>query len=155
MNTEGQKTKRKQKYRADGTKIPKYQNLVSGPGIWVSCVKGRERQAAQELIDALEPIVDELWPIVASSSVDREAAADPVREESEEEDEDDIEKQMKKELKSIKRARKTSKRLASVPVNTMCLAFLCIQAPVDPVALVKAYLERVEKTGVSITRPGR
>ncbi|KAG6867500.1 hypothetical protein C0993_002004, partial [Termitomyces sp. T159_Od127] len=46
----------------DGTPIWA-KRYIDGPGIWVSCVKGKERQAVAECYDIFDSAASELWPI--------------------------------------------------------------------------------------------
>ncbi|KAG6874987.1 hypothetical protein C0992_005660 [Termitomyces sp. T32_za158] len=58
----GSTDKKKKKYRSDGTPIWA-KRYIDGPGIWVSCVKGKERQAVAECYDLFDSVASELWPI--------------------------------------------------------------------------------------------
>jgi len=96
--------KPKKRYRSDGTPIWG-KRAIDGPGVWVSCVKGKEKQTVGELYDLFESLGSELWP----ESTTVEANADESHADSDHDVEvleEDLEKQIAKELASIKRPRK-------------------------------------------------
>ncbi|KDQ14955.1 hypothetical protein BOTBODRAFT_32320 [Botryobasidium botryosum FD-172 SS1] len=135
---------------------------VEGPGVWVSCVKGKEKQTVGELYDLFESIADELWPGSGSAGADEGAKSPespavggtPHDDEDEDEDEDeeeDLEKRIANELKVIKKPKKES-RFTNYNTETACIVFVGCKAPVDPVKLVLTYLEQAEKTGAARTR---
>ncbi|KAH6899270.1 hypothetical protein BKA70DRAFT_1569665 [Coprinopsis sp. MPI-PUGE-AT-0042] len=67
---------------------------ISGPGIWVSCVRGKERQTVGEVYDLFDSVASEIWPV--SSGLDKD----------DEEDEDEglsLEQQIAKEVSEIKK----------------------------------------------------
>ncbi|KAH9960921.1 hypothetical protein BC827DRAFT_1370447 [Russula dissimulans] len=146
----GQKSKNR--FRAvrtlvDGTPIWS-KRAIDGPGIWVSCVRGKEKQTVGELYDLFESLASELWPLTpafdeAHDELHDEAINDAV--------EEDLEKQIAKELAAIKASRK-EQRFANCQTNTPCVIFISCKAPVDPVQLVLKHIENVEKTGVTHTR---
>jgi len=139
--------KPKKRYRADGTPIWG-KRAIDGPGIWVSCVKGKEKQTVGELYDLFESLASELWPELAAVEVDGEQIHnDPDGGEVEE----DLEKQIANELAFIKRPRR-EQRFANCQTNTPCVIFISCKAPVDPVQLVLKHIENVEGTGITHTR---
>ncbi|KAF8271207.1 hypothetical protein EI94DRAFT_1679705 [Lactarius quietus] len=141
----GERPKRK-RFRSDGTPIWSKRS-IDGPGIWVSCVKGKEKQTVGELYDLFESLASELWPETATGpdgASDEDGADDDAETE-------DLEKQISKELASIKRPRK-EQIFANCQTNTPCVIFISCKAPVDPVTLVLKYVEDVETTGVTRTR---
>lgn len=95
--------------------------MISGPGVWVMCVKGKEKQSIGELYDLFESVsvelssvklqeraeskigqlAEELWPQNAESRGDDEGNGV-----SDAEEEEDIEKAIAKEVQKIKRPRK-------------------------------------------------
>ncbi|KAH9064035.1 hypothetical protein EDB87DRAFT_1557647 [Lactarius vividus] len=113
---------------------------IDGPGIWVSCVKGKEKQTVGELYDLFESLASELWPETAAVPDGASDEDDP--------DEgavtEDLEKQISKELASIKRPRK-EQIFANCQTNTPCVIFISCKAPVDPVKLVLKYIEDTRK----------
>ncbi|KAH9994762.1 hypothetical protein BJV77DRAFT_1098134 [Russula vinacea] len=136
--------KAKKRYRADGTPIWG-KRAIDGPGVWVSCVKGKEKQTVGELYDLFEGLASELWPggSAAVEADDEEGHNDP----DDGEVEEDLEKQIAKELAVIKRPRR-EQRFANCQTNTPCVIFISCKAPVDPVQLVLKHIEDVERTGV-------
>ncbi|KAF9790658.1 thump domain-containing protein [Thelephora terrestris] len=153
-STPGDATKRKntghdrekgRRFRSDGTSIWTKPG-VSGPGVWVSCIKGKEKQAVGEVYQVFESIASDVWPQSApdgdgEKSVESDGA----------EDGDDFEAQIAKELAAIKRPRK-EQRFANCQTGTPCLIFISCKPPVDPVKLVLKYLEGVRETGITQTR---
>ncbi|KAI0272169.1 hypothetical protein BGY98DRAFT_1002353 [Russula aff. rugulosa BPL654] len=141
--------KPKKRYRSDGTPIWG-KRAIDGPGVWVSCVKGKEKQTVGELYDLFESLASELWPESTAAAVeaddDESHAGSDVGEV-----EEDLEKQIAKELASIKRPRK-EQRFANCQTNTPCVIFISCKPPVDPVQLVLKHVENVERTGVTNTR---
>ncbi|KAH9987289.1 hypothetical protein BJV74DRAFT_842264 [Russula compacta] len=93
--------KSKKRYRSDGTPIWGKRS-VDGPGIWVSCVKGKEKQTVGELYDLFEGLASELWPETAAVEGNDEGHGDS----DDGAVEEDLEKQIAKELASMKRSRK-------------------------------------------------
>ncbi|EJD06890.1 uncharacterized protein FOMMEDRAFT_152217 [Fomitiporia mediterranea MF3/22] len=132
----------KKRFRSDGTSIwtrPK----IDGPGVWITCVKGKERQAIGETYDLFERLVEELWP----------PAEDPIvnGDDVNESDEEDLEKAISKEVQNMKRPRK-EKLFAACQTNTPCLVFISCKSPVDPVSLIALHMKRVDETGITHTR---
>ncbi|KII85174.1 hypothetical protein PLICRDRAFT_57116 [Plicaturopsis crispa FD-325 SS-3] len=130
---------KRKKYRSDGA--PTWtRKHIEGPGVWVTCVKGKEKQAVGELYDLFDSVAAELWP------------EDGVGSGSEEDDEDeDLETQIAKELSSLKRPRK-EQRFIQCKTEIPCVLFISCKAPVDPVKLVRTHLEVVQSTGASRTK---
>ncbi|KZV63099.1 hypothetical protein PENSPDRAFT_678111 [Peniophora sp. CONT] len=132
----------KKKYRSDGT--PTWaKRVIDGPGVWVTCVKGKEKQAVGELYDLFEKVASEIWPELDAPDVD---AAD--------EDEDlevDLEKQIAEEMSAMKRPRR-EQRFVNCQTSTTCVVFISCKAPIDPVELVLRHVQNVEDTGVTHTR---
>ncbi|PCH42476.1 hypothetical protein WOLCODRAFT_102214 [Wolfiporia cocos MD-104 SS10] len=158
------KDKGRRRYRSDGTPIWT-QPSISGPGVWVSCVKGKEKQTVGELYELFENIASELWPDDSLKAAQGEDGSD----DSEEEDDGDIEKQIAKEVASMKRPRK-EQRFANCQINTPCgaksvhvaviectqvlqpVVFISCKPPVDPVQLVVKHVQNIAETGVTHTR---
>ncbi|CDO74900.1 hypothetical protein BN946_scf184988.g7 [Trametes cinnabarina] len=120
----------------DGTPIWG-QRQIDGPGVWVTCVKGKERQVVGELYDLFESLANDLWPQESATTAG-------ASENSDEEDggADDLERQIAKEVESMKRPRK----------ETRFVVFISCKPPVDPVKLVTTHVENVMRTGVTHTR---
>lgn len=143
--------KPRKRYRSDGTPIWG-KRAIDGPGVWVSCVKGKEKQTVGELYDLFESLASELWP---GSAVVEETGDDESHANSNDSDdhevEEDLEKQIAKELASMKRPR-NEKRFVNCQTNTPCVIFISCKPPVDPVQLVLKHVENVERTGITHTR---
>ncbi|KAF9809430.1 hypothetical protein IEO21_07408 [Rhodonia placenta] len=137
--------KERRRYRADGTPI-RGQGHMDGPGIWATCVKGKEKQTVGELYDLFENLASELWPADSTGSQNQAEGS-----RSEEEDDGDIEKAIAKEVASMKRPRK-EQRFANCQTNTPCVIFISCKPPVDPVRLVVKHVQNVFDTGVTHTR---
>ncbi|KAF8320964.1 uncharacterized protein EI90DRAFT_3079726 [Cantharellus anzutake] len=59
---------------------------------------------------------------------------------------------MDRELEELKRPRSGESRFVNCKVDAICLIFIAIKPPIDPVRLVWTYLSEVEQTGVTRTR---
>ena len=79
---------------------------MEGPGIWVTCVKGKEKQTVGELYDVFSTVSSELWP---------EQAVHEDGEDDVEDGADDLEKQIAREVESMKRPRKEQRFGMSLP----------------------------------------
>ncbi|KAL4072711.1 hypothetical protein V8B97DRAFT_1958058 [Scleroderma yunnanense] len=134
---------RKRKYRSDGPSPTWVKRAIEGPGIWASCVKGKEKQTVGELYDLFESLASELWPIAGRDREEHPA--------SDEDDGGNLEDKIARELAAIKRPR-TESRFANCNTNTPCVLFISCKPPVDPVRLVVTHIENVQKTGVTRTK---
>jgi tRNA acetyltransferase TAN1 len=143
----GPSNARKRKYRSDGVSPTWAKRSIEGPGIWATCVKGKEKGTVGELYDLFESLAADMWPIEGhdSSANDRDNGSDA------EENEDDLETQIAKEVAALKRP-KVEKRFANCLTNTQCVIFMSCKPPVDPVRLVMKHLENVQETGVTRTK---
>ncbi|KAF8655065.1 hypothetical protein AX16_003266 [Volvariella volvacea WC 439] len=140
--------RKKKKYRvADGTPIWAKRS-IDGPGVWVSCVKGKEKQTAGEVIDLFESLASELWPSASSGVVDDK---DSDEEDRGGEAELSLEDQIAKEVSAMKAGRKVD-LFSNCATNTQCVVFISCKPPVDPVKLVTHHVKNVQRTGVSRTR---
>ncbi|KAH9945335.1 uncharacterized protein BXZ73DRAFT_96321 [Epithele typhae] len=140
------KDRGRRRFRTDGTPIWG-QRSIDGPGVWVTCVKGKEKQAVSELYEVFESLANRLWPQKGPSD-----GKDP--DESDEDGgggADDLENQIAKELASMKRPRRET-RFANCLTNTPCVVFISCKSPVDPVMLVATLVQDVLDTGVTNTR---
>ncbi|KAF8813183.1 hypothetical protein BYT27DRAFT_7131755 [Phlegmacium glaucopus] len=144
--SQGDDNKRKKKYRSDGTPIWGKRH-VEGPGVWVSCVKGKEKQTIGEVYELFESIASELWPII-------DVAHESHSEDEEPDTELSLEAQIANEVSAIKRPRSQNpaQRFANCQTNTPCVIFISCKPPVDPVELVVKYIKTVETTGITRTR---
>ncbi|KIJ66949.1 hypothetical protein HYDPIDRAFT_85887 [Hydnomerulius pinastri MD-312] len=143
--SEAPQQSRKRKYRSDGPTPTWAKRTIEGPGVWASCVKGKEKQTVGELYDLFESLASELWPIEGRDEAD-------VNHDSDDEDGGgDLEAQIAREVASIKRPR-TEKRFANCQTNTPCVVFISCKSPVDPVKLIATHAENVQKTGVTRTK---
>ncbi|CAE6443436.1 unnamed protein product [Rhizoctonia solani] len=137
-------------YKSSVGGIPS-RRAIDGPGIWAMTVKGKEKQATNELCEIVESISDRLWPKPPSATeatTDTDADAGGSGEE-------DIEKQLAKELSDIsqpKTKNSADRRIATCPTETACVIYLATKAPIDPVEVVLQHMEQVAQTGVSGTR---
>ncbi|KAH7884419.1 hypothetical protein F5I97DRAFT_2037022 [Phlebopus sp. FC_14] len=156
MSTISQQS-RKRKYRSinlksrtrqDGPTPTWVKRTIEGPGVWASCVKGKEKQTVGELYDLFESLASELWPVEGA-----EETSERGHDGSDDEDTGgDLEAQVAKELAAMKRPRTVEKRFANCQTNTPCVVFISCRPPVDPVKLVVTHIENVEKTGVARTK---
>lgn len=138
---------RKRKYRSDGVSPTWVKRTIEGPGIWATCVKGKEKGTVGELYDLFESLAADMWPVEGydSSANDRDNGSDA------DENEDDLETQIAKEVAALKRP-KVEKRFANCLTNTQCVIFMSCKPPVDPVKLVMQHVDNVQKTGVTRTK---
>ncbi|KAI0346523.1 hypothetical protein BDW22DRAFT_1352636 [Trametopsis cervina] len=143
--TDARDNRTRRRYKYDGTPI---QQNVAGPSVWVTCVRGKEKQAVGELYDLFESYANELWPGDASSSSGAPQGDDS---DSDVDEDEDIEKQIAKEMSTMKRPRKAT-RFASCQTSTPCFVVISCKSPVDPLALVVKHVETVLETGVTKTR---
>ncbi|KAI1478570.1 hypothetical protein F4774DRAFT_385371 [Daldinia eschscholtzii] len=102
---------------------------VGDMGIWTTCVKGKERQALEEMMDLCEEYGEKLYGIKRQ---------DPAEAKEDEEDDDDIEASIKKEVQEMKPASKPKgSTFEPMRMDLDCLLFIRTKTPVDPVALVQ------------------
>ncbi|RPD61192.1 hypothetical protein L226DRAFT_560338 [Lentinus tigrinus ALCF2SS1-7] len=137
--------KNRRRFRPDGKPIWG-QRSIDGPGVWVTCVKGKEKQTVGELYDLFESLANDLWPAEGSGLKNDDDESD-----EDEAGADDLEKQIAKEVSSMKRPRRET-RFANCQTNTPCVVFISCKPPVDPVKLVTTYVQNVVNTGVTNTR---
>ncbi|OTA95978.1 hypothetical protein M434DRAFT_160456 [Hypoxylon sp. CO27-5] len=96
-------------------------------GISMTTVKGRERQALEEMLDICEQYGEKLYDIKCQ---------DPA--EAEDDEDDDIEAAIKKEVEGLKSADKTKDSVFEpIRLDLDCLTFIKTKPPIDPVQLVK------------------
>ncbi|KZT73645.1 hypothetical protein DAEQUDRAFT_721707 [Daedalea quercina L-15889] len=136
----------RRRFRSDGTPIWG-QRVIDGPGIWATCVKGKEKQTVGELYDLFESLASELWPEQVTKSV-KEGSGSESDDNGEAED---LEKQIAKEVASMKRPRR-EQRFANCQTNTPCVIFISCKPPVDPVKMVVKHVQNVMDAGVTQTR---
>ncbi|EIW83989.1 hypothetical protein CONPUDRAFT_99698 [Coniophora puteana RWD-64-598 SS2] len=143
---------KKRKYRSDGTPIWSRAS-IDGPGVWVSCVRGKEKAVVGELYDLFESIAGDLWPLQGTRGSGEDDGADDGGggDAVGGDDADDLEAQIKKEVAAIKRPR-TEQRFANCQTNTQCVVFISCKPPVDPIKLVTTHVENVRRTGVTHTK---
>ncbi|RDB26349.1 Uncharacterized protein C25H2.10c [Hypsizygus marmoreus] len=135
--------RRKKKYRSDGTPIWG-KRYIDGPGVWVSCVKGKEKQTVGECYELFESVASELWPTTSSGLgiSDLESYAD---------EELSIEAQIANEVSAMKSPKKEP-RFVNCQTNTPCVVFISCKPPVDPVKLITKFVKDVEDTGIVRSR---
>ncbi|KAI0779099.1 hypothetical protein BC629DRAFT_1264037, partial [Irpex lacteus] len=135
----------------DGTPI---QPNVSGPSVWATCVRGKERAAVGELYDLFEGVRSTSTPSTSTMSTSTAEVGENEREDdedSDDEEEEDIEKQIAKEVAGMKRPRKERKE-TSCQTNTSCFVVISCKPPIDPIHLVVKHVENVLRTGVTQTK---
>ncbi|EPQ52634.1 hypothetical protein GLOTRDRAFT_79752 [Gloeophyllum trabeum ATCC 11539] len=132
---------KRRRYRSDGTPIWG-KRAIDGPGIWVTCVKGKEKQTVGELYDLFEALAEEMWPAQAHDGSDNDEMNDKA---------DDLEAQIAKEMAAMKKPRK-EQIFANCQTNTPCVIFISCKPPVDPIALVIKYVQDVVETGITRTK---
>ncbi|THV07229.1 hypothetical protein K435DRAFT_643782 [Dendrothele bispora CBS 962.96] len=123
--------------------------MVDGPGVWVSCVKGKEKQTVGELYDLFDSIASNIWPIQTNQDEDGSVGSDSSRDE--ENGDIPLEAQIANEISVMKKPR-AQQRFSNCQTNTPCVVFIACKPPVDPVRLVEAYINNVQRTGVTRTR---
>ncbi|EUC65103.1 THUMP domain protein [Rhizoctonia solani AG-3 Rhs1AP] len=114
---------------------------IDGPGIWAMTVKGKEKQATNELYEIIESISNRIWPKPPPTTG---ATAEVSEDESDEEE--DIEKQLANELSNINKPKTkdiTDRRI---------VIYIATKPPIDPVEVVLEHMKQVSQTGVSGTR---
>ncbi|KAJ7067125.1 hypothetical protein C8F01DRAFT_1120365 [Mycena amicta] len=122
---------RKKKYRSDGTPIWGRPH-IEGPGVWVTCVKGKEKQAAGEARELFQNLASQLWP---DTKEYRKLS---------------IEQQIANEVNAMK-SPKAQDLFKNCPTDTPCVVFISCRPPVDPVRLVEQHVKSVDETGVTHT----
>lgn len=142
------KDKGRRRFRSDGTPIWG-QRKIDGPGVWASCVKGKEKQAVGELYELFESLAEELWP--AEEKAGESVSDDDADDADDSDDDGDIAAQIAKEVAAMKRPRK-EQRFANCQTDTPCVVFISCKPPVDPVQLVVKHIQNVSETGVTHTR---
>ncbi|KZS94182.1 hypothetical protein SISNIDRAFT_485104 [Sistotremastrum niveocremeum HHB9708] len=130
------------RYKPDGSKVTG-KGTIDGPGVWVTCNMGKEKQCVGELYDLFESLADELWPPKDPWDSDDQLA--------EAFKQLDVEERVKREL-AILKAPKSQKRFHNCRTDTVCLIYIQCSPTVDPVKLVLHHLEEVERTGITRTR---
>ncbi|PVF98057.1 hypothetical protein CPB86DRAFT_873688 [Serendipita vermifera] len=166
----GNQSGSRKRYKADGSRITS--TTIHGPGVFITCVKGKERQAGREIRDVFESIAEKLWPSAHATTEDGSQAVDtkPLEDEEDEEEDEDIESLISKQRVTIQtddtlgEAKKGSradgktdqskpkKRIVIHYTDTPCILFAACLEPIDPVQLTIAYLDEVKASGVARTR---
>ncbi|MCO5565779.1 hypothetical protein L7F22_019454 [Adiantum nelumboides] len=148
--------KKKKKGAASSSRHANRFAVIKGPGIFVSCVRGKERKAAFELIDILEELVNRKCEREGSTTTKSEQEKTT----SKQNNEDDIESQIASELQEFKTVTtakdvdKGSRAKMFVPIFTdmECFFFIEVKTPIYPVQLTYDLLEDVKKTGIAKSR---
>ncbi|KAJ7348921.1 hypothetical protein DFH08DRAFT_923852 [Mycena albidolilacea] len=143
--SQGGNDRRKKKYRSDGTPVWG-KRYIDGPGIWVTCIKGKEKQAVGELYELFNGLAAELWPEAAEG-----ANGDDDSDDAETEEGLSIEAQIANEVSAMKRPKK-EQRFTNCQTNTPCVVFISCKPPIDPVKLVMKHVQNVHETGLTHTR---
>ncbi|RYP69788.1 hypothetical protein DL771_005897 [Monosporascus sp. 5C6A] len=98
-------------------------------GVWVTCMRGKERQAISEFVDICNEYGEKLYGI-------KPPADDPA---SDGEEDGDIESSIRKEIDGMKSSDKPRDlTFEPVRVNVDCVFFMRTKQPVDPTKLVEA-----------------
>ncbi|KAH8595221.1 hypothetical protein B0O99DRAFT_162001 [Bisporella sp. PMI_857] len=113
-------------------------------GIWVTCAKGQEGRATEELKTMFNDCAERFYGIISGPG-----GCDNDDEVEEEDEEEDIESSIKKELASISEQKKAPKLFSPVHINAPCVLFFKTRPPIDPVDFVhRICKEVVEKPGI-------
>ncbi|KAE9994546.1 hypothetical protein EG327_008059 [Venturia inaequalis] len=114
----------KQGHRAGGK--PAYSRDIEpgDVGIWASCNKGKEGKCVAELKDLFQEYADRMY-------VSENGISDAAKDASE----DDVGAEIEKELQGLKKPQ-TEPLFSSIKLDTPCLAFFKVRAPIEPVAFV-------------------
>ncbi|THH08588.1 hypothetical protein EW145_g2602 [Phellinidium pouzarii] len=136
----------RKRYRSDGSSLWTRRN-IDGPGVWVTCLKGKEKQTVGEVYDLFESLADELWP---TGTKEPTGSADGSSD-AESEKEEDLEKAIAKEVQRMKQPRK-QQRFANCSTDTPCIVFISCKPPIDPVIMVESHMKNIERTGITHTR---
>ncbi|XXH01127.1 N-alpha-acetyltransferase 30 [Hypoxylon texense] len=108
---------------------------VGDMGIWTTCVKGKERQALEELENICKEYGEKLY------GIEREGSAGP-----DEEEDDDIEASIQKEVESMKpTAKPKDATFQPMRLELDCLLFMKTKSPVDPVKMVQEICRDAKK----------
>jgi len=116
---------------------PKIRDEIIGPGVWITCHIGKEKQCVAEVSNIFHAVVEKLW----FCSEDRPYLDDDI----------DIEERICLELEALKVA-PSQRPFWSCKTNTQCLIWIRCNPPVDPVQLVLSYLHQVQVSRTSRTR---
>ncbi|KAK4054995.1 hypothetical protein OIO90_003336 [Microbotryomycetes sp. JL221] len=143
---------------------------IGGRGLFVTCVRGKQHQAATETIDLIETVAAQVYPPsrlhtlehISNQQPQQESISDHVVDDMSDTD-DSIEALIEKELQQLKRQQPTSSsqqqqrrrikpKFESVQTDTDCLLFVTTRWPYDPVELCHEMVKHVQHTGQSQTR---
>ncbi|KAI2622664.1 hypothetical protein GGS26DRAFT_239318 [Hypomontagnella submonticulosa] len=117
---------------------------VGDMGIWTTCVKGKERQALEELLDICEEYGERLYGIKREE--DTEGT----------DDDDDIEASIKKEVQGMKPTDKPKDSIFEpMRMDLDCLLFMRTKSPIDPVELVQHICKDAKKATNKAQRQSR
>ncbi|EJU04806.1 hypothetical protein DACRYDRAFT_47029, partial [Dacryopinax primogenitus] len=117
---------------------------ITSPGVFVTCVRGKEKQSVSELYDVFEAIAADLWPETTESTTEVSDSGENepdanVNANTDADVELNIEAEIARELQALKRPRK-EKRFSNVHTETPCLLFIACRPPISPTQLCHAYL---------------
>ncbi|KAK2460290.1 hypothetical protein APHAL10511_007679 [Amanita phalloides] len=132
----------------DGAPI-RTKSHIGGPGVWASCVRGKEKGAIGELLDLFESLASDMWPEEPGGDETDRPSSDEAGLTKQEEL--SLEEQIAQELSAMKR-RKRESRFVNCQTNTQCVVFISCRPPVDPVELVVRHIQNVKETGITRTR---
>lgn len=107
-------------------------------GIYVTCVRGKEKTCNAEMLDVL-------------SDYTKDIKEEDVESNAESSDEDDIAASIAKEVASLKKS-KNKGLIVPVDVNCECVLFFRTKKPIDPVKVVISICEDVASSGQKRSR---
>ena len=129
-------------------------------GIYVSCDRGKEFRAKQEILDLFEDKYEELLaqnvfkPLESNGKEDEEEEKE--KDGDGEEKELDFEEQMKREMSDLSKKSKQDVKRGSlfqfIELQMECMLFVKVHRTIDPLVLTLAVLEDAEKNNVKRTR---
>ena len=129
-------------------------------GIYVSCDRGKEFRAKQEILDLFEDKYEELLAQNVFKPLESNGKEDEEEEKGKdgdgEEKELDFEEQMKREMSDLsKKSNQDVKRgslFQFIELQMECMLFVKVHRTIDPLILTLAVLEDAEKNNVKRTR---
>lgn len=122
-------------------------------GIYISCDRGKESKAKQEILDVLEDKYEELleknvFEPISNTGEDKNNGGDS--------EELDLEEQLKREISELKEKSKQDVKRGSlfqfIELQMECLFFVKVHRTINPVTLTLSVLEDAEKNEAKRTR---
>lgn len=152
----------RKRYKSDGTRVTS--TTIAGPGVFITCIKGKERVAGREIREVFESIASDLWPKTSDQpSTDKPSGPTIDLSDDDDDGDDDLEARIRRDRDRIQSEQTTHdsgkagsakprKRIVIHYTDTPCLLFASCAQPVDPIALTLAYLDEVKQKGAARTR---